>query len=136
MYRKQTLHTNTTKFFMHSQKEGKSIDQYITALRTLTRTCDFGDIRDSLIRDRIVLGVKNLQKSLEICRAEKLSTEQSHRMAADTSAVSSMDAVQCKMLEEEDDVVATQVATIRKGQFWDLVEVDQKIACTRCDRKH
>ena len=29
------------KFFMSSQKEGKSRDQYVTALRTLTRTRDF-----------------------------------------------------------------------------------------------
>ena len=42
------------KFFTRTQQdlEGESIDHYVAALRTLAHTCDFRDIRDSLIRDR------------------------------------------------------------------------------------
>ena len=41
----------------------------MTALRTLARTCDFRDIRDSLIRDRIVLGVVNPRLSRRLLAA-------------------------------------------------------------------
>ena len=57
------------KFFTRAQQEGESIDHYVTALRTLARTCDFRDIRDSLIRDRIVLGVVNPRLSRRLLAA-------------------------------------------------------------------
>ena len=69
--------------------KGESIDQYATELRTLASTCEFQDLRDGLVRDRIVGGIRNaalrecliriadlsLEKALDICRA----AEQSNR---------------------------------------------------------
>ena len=54
------------KFFTRSQHVGESIEQFANALRTLTKTCDFGTITDSLIRDRLICGVadKNLRERL------------------------------------------------------------------------
>ena len=37
--------------------QGKRIDQYFTELRTLERTCEFGGISESLVKDRLVCGV-------------------------------------------------------------------------------
>ena len=43
-----------------NQEENESIDVYVTALRTLTKTSKFCDcMNDSIIRDRIVLGILN-----------------------------------------------------------------------------
>ena len=43
-----------------NQQENQSIDAYVTALRTLAKTCKFCDcIHDSIIRDRIVLGIED-----------------------------------------------------------------------------
>ena len=45
-------------FNSRNQKENESIDVYVTTLRTLAKTCNFCDcMRDSIIRDRIVLGI-------------------------------------------------------------------------------
>ena len=44
-------------FNQRNQKEGERIDNYVSELKRLSLTCDFGDLRDSLIRDRIVGGV-------------------------------------------------------------------------------
>ena len=47
-------------FNRRNQEEQESIDAYVTVLRNLTKSCNFCDcMRDSLIRDRIVLGVNN-----------------------------------------------------------------------------
>ena len=137
------------KFFTRSQEEGESIDHYATALRTLARTCDFRDILDSLIRDRIVLGVgnprltrrllaaedPNLTKTLEICRAEEISAAQRRRMAADAPAVSNIDAVHSGMTDWEDDLVGTQLAAIRQGKPGGG-RGDAKTSCTRCGKIH
>uniref|UniRef100_A0A3P9HQ00 Gypsy retrotransposon integrase-like protein 1 n=1 Tax=Oryzias latipes TaxID=8090 RepID=A0A3P9HQ00_ORYLA len=44
------------KFFTHDQKQGVPFDQYLAELHTLSKTCEFGTLRDSLVRDRIVCG--------------------------------------------------------------------------------
>ena len=66
------------------------MDKYVTKLRTLVLTCEFGNLRDSMIRDRLVLGVRNghiqacllrttgltLVKALELCPAVEASERQ------------------------------------------------------------
>ena len=46
------------RFVFHSavQKSGESIDEFTLRLRRLAETCEFGDIKESLIRDRLVIG--------------------------------------------------------------------------------
>ncbi len=77
-------------FNTRSQHEGETIDHYVTDLRNKAKTCDFGTLNDSLIRDRIVCGIRNDQvrirllreKNLDlvtavgICRANELSSSQ------------------------------------------------------------
>ena len=46
------------KFFTHVQGS-KFIDVYITELKVVSKQCEFGDLGDSLIRDRIVCGIKS-----------------------------------------------------------------------------
>ena len=72
---------------MRSQKEGENIDQYVTELKNLAATCEYRDLRDELIRDRIVIGIKNnavrgrllreadltLSRTIEMCRADEAS---------------------------------------------------------------
>lgn len=48
------------KFFLREQKPDEKIDSYVTELRDLSSTCNFGDLTDSLIRDRVILGIKDL----------------------------------------------------------------------------
>lgn len=56
---------NRFKFFSRSQSEGETIDHFVTDLRKLAKLCEFKE-EDTLIRDRIVIGVRdqNLQERL------------------------------------------------------------------------
>ena len=47
------------RFNMRVQTEGESVDNFITDLYTLAEFCDFSDLRDELIRDRIVVGIRD-----------------------------------------------------------------------------
>ena len=80
------------KFNQRNQEAGESFDAYLTALRNMTESCNFCTcpvMSDSLIRDRIVLGIRNedsrkrllqerkldLKKCIDICRtSESAST--------------------------------------------------------------
>ena len=44
-------------FNNRNQESGESFDAYLTALRTLAKTCNFGLPTDELILDRIVFGI-------------------------------------------------------------------------------
>ena len=43
---------------MRVQQEGETVDAHVTALKTLAETCNFGQLQDDLLRDKIVIGIK------------------------------------------------------------------------------
>ncbi|XP_070550519.1 uncharacterized protein [Ptychodera flava] len=75
------------KFFTCSQGPDESIDHYVTELKNRSKSCTFGELTNSLIKDRVVRGVNNShvrerllretdldpQKPIEICRAAEQS---------------------------------------------------------------
>ena len=42
-----------------TQKPSETVDEYVVRLRQLANSCEFGDLKDSLIRDRIVIGTSD-----------------------------------------------------------------------------
>ena len=87
---REVLRTPEELFFSRSQESGECIDKYATVLRNMADNCEFRDFKDSLIRDRIVLGVTDnhvrerllrvpdltLEKALEISRAAEATQSQ------------------------------------------------------------
>ena len=81
-------------FNNRNQSQDENIDQYITALRALAKTCQFGALHEELLRDRVVCGVRDtavrkrllqepkltLQKCLDICRAAETTAKQVESM--------------------------------------------------------
>ena len=73
------------KFFTYNQTNGQAIDEYVTELKSRSRHCEFGILKESLIRDRIVAGIQDanvrerllretdlsLDKAISICRASE-----------------------------------------------------------------
>ena len=56
------------KFNMRSQKEGEPVDSFITDLYAPVEFCNFGNLRDELIRDRlaVVSSINNCQRSYKL----------------------------------------------------------------------
>ena len=63
------------KFFSRAQESGETIDQYVTVLRRLSETCEFETLKNSLIKDRIVLGVNNTKVRERLLRVQDLTLE-------------------------------------------------------------
>ena len=77
------------QFNRRNQESGESIDEYMSVLRNMAKTCGFCDcMRELLIMDRILLGILDdktreellsthdltLVKAIEICRARETAT--------------------------------------------------------------
>ena len=61
------------KFNKREQKEDESIDTYVTALKELIRSCSYGDLSDSLLRDRIVIGISDNTVKKSLLQKRKLT---------------------------------------------------------------
>ena len=61
-------------FNRRNQEENESIDQYVTVLRKLAQTCNFCScLQDSLIRDRLVLGIRDESIRKKLLQEKKLN---------------------------------------------------------------
>ncbi|KAL1480529.1 hypothetical protein MTO96_050945 [Rhipicephalus appendiculatus] len=62
------------------QDEGEPMTDFLTALYTLAERCDYGDLKDELIRNRIVVGVRDRKLSTKLQLEQDLTLEkaQSH----------------------------------------------------------
>ena len=41
------------------QKEGEKADEYIAALYNLVKTCKYGELQEEMLRDRLVVGIRD-----------------------------------------------------------------------------
>ena len=47
------------KFNQRIQQEGESVESFITDLYALSETCNYGELTNEMIRDRIVVGIRD-----------------------------------------------------------------------------
>ncbi|XP_048590510.1 uncharacterized protein LOC125573783 [Nematostella vectensis] len=65
-------------FNQRNQKEGERMDNFVSELKRLSLTCEFGTLRDSLIRDRIVGGVLSNELRGELLKKPDLTLQSAH----------------------------------------------------------
>lgn len=68
-------------FNCRKQKCGETIDDYVTDLKTLSQNCEYGQIKDSLIRDNLILGINNNHLRENMLRDPDLTLEKTIQMA-------------------------------------------------------
>ena len=81
----------------NKRDENQNESAYATALRTLAKACNFGQLENDLIRDRIVMGVRDestrkkllqvakftLSQSIDICRSYETTFKQLESLKAE-----------------------------------------------------
>ncbi|KAL8581862.1 hypothetical protein ACOMHN_010236 [Nucella lapillus] len=61
-------------FNQRKQEEGETFEQFYSAARNLSKTCDFCEnCRDSMIRDKIVLGIRDCNTQTELLKIRDLN---------------------------------------------------------------
>ncbi|XP_044756800.1 uncharacterized protein K02A2.6-like [Coccinella septempunctata] len=87
-------------FFTREMKENESVDEYVTQLKHLSLNCEFNNLNDSLIKDRLVLGIKDknvkdrllrtknldLIKAVEICKSAEVTHKQLEVLCSSNSS--------------------------------------------------
>ncbi|XP_046629996.1 uncharacterized protein LOC124310228 [Neodiprion virginianus] len=63
------------KFNSRFQEESESVDSFITALHALAEKCEYETLKDDLIRDRIVIGIKDARASERLQLTPNLTLE-------------------------------------------------------------
>lgn len=78
------------QFFKIVQQEDETFDEFLTKIKTQVKNCEFENLQDSLLKDKIVFGVKSdvvrekllnednldLQKAIVICRSSEQTSKQ------------------------------------------------------------
>lgn len=71
---------NRHLFFHRNQNVDETFDNFLTDLKKLSNDCSFGELQDSLIRDRIIGGIINRQLKDRLLREEDLTLEKCIRL--------------------------------------------------------
>ena len=123
------------KFNSRVQGVLETADQFITDLKLLSMDCEYGELREEMICDRLVVGVYSeevkekllqqpdltLQKATEIIKAIEGSKQHVKTIGSEHS----LNEVRCK----------TQKKQVAKQQH-KLKQADNSKECTKCGRKH
>ena len=75
------------RFNQRSQSEGESVEQFITSLYSLAENCDFAAMKEEMIRDRIVVGIRDSSLSERMQIDADLTLEKAKKMVRLREAV-------------------------------------------------
>ena len=147
--KKNTIYERA-KFNTRYQEEGEPVEAFITDLHKLAAKCEYGALHDQMIRDRIVVGIRNhalsekmqLEESLDLARATKLARENEAikkqqpglRDTADRKVKTELDDIQTKSHKPRKRLPVQH----RSGPPRSATTQPQKHnkGCTRCGNHH
>ncbi len=75
------------KFNQRNQAEGESAEQYITALYSLVDNCNYGALKEEMLRDRLVVGIKDKTMSQKLQMMADLTLEKAKKEIRQKEAV-------------------------------------------------
>ena len=75
------------KFNRRKQDEGESVDDFITSLYGLVEHCNYGALKGEMIRDRLVVGVRDASLSLKLQMDSELTLEKAVSIARQSETI-------------------------------------------------
>lgn len=105
---KKNLTIERHKFFTRNQQEHETVDQYAFDLNKLATSCEFEKLKDDLIKDRLICGLREdtlrerllrvpdltLKKTLDMCTVAEISRAQASTVKSEQSEASTIHAVE------------------------------------------
>ena len=119
------------KFNTTVQELGESIDTYLSSLRTLAKICNYDALEDSLIRDRMVIGIRDESTRKKLLQQSKLTL----KVCVDICRANEQTEQRIKaMKQEEVSVVRKQNKRVNKSNS--TGKVVRFGECKFCGREH
>ncbi|XP_050064587.1 uncharacterized protein LOC126553473 [Aphis gossypii] len=128
------------KFNIREQKVGETFGEYLSALRKLSENCNFGTMKDRLIRDRLVAGIvdKKLQEKFlseaDLTLERVIDLTKKYQAAKDQKQLMNNTAVEEKSImklgKQQNKQFKQGLSNAKK------VTVKQIENCSRCGKTH
>ena len=133
------------------QDAGESIDHYITDIIKLAEHCQYGELKDDLIRDKLVSGIRddkvrekllgvkdlNLEKTIETLRISQAIKDMASHIADEPTATSTVNAVGQKKLKDKETRELTKDKEQRGHNQKNLRNFTPSFkVCKYCGKKH
>ena len=96
-------------FFLRKQLEDEPVDKWVTELKRLSQTCEFGVLRDDLIKDAIVLGVSDSVVKERLLREKALTLQK----AKDLCKVAESSKLHLKNIGTRESVLSVDAARVQ-----------------------
>ena len=141
IYERYVFHTRV-------QREEEQFDSFVTDLRLMSKTCEFENLRDSLIRDRVVVGIRDSRLKEKMLRDPGLTLER----AVDVCKANEAAQAQMKVLMGSNPDDSSAVQAVKKGRSktgkpkhagndrWEKSKAQQDgqnaYLCKRCGKTH
>jgi len=93
-----------TKFNSHRQQDGETVDQFVIALHTLAENCSYGQLREEMIRDWLVVGLWHMQVSMKLQLDPELTLKRAVTAACQSEAVKHQQTVVRGMVDQSPNV--------------------------------
>ena len=84
---RQNVIFERARFNRRTQQADESVEQFITSLYTLAENCAYGDLKSEMIRDRIVVGIRDRPLSERLQLDAELTLEKAKTMVRQREAV-------------------------------------------------
>ncbi|XP_036002862.1 uncharacterized protein K02A2.6-like [Fundulus heteroclitus] len=119
------------KFHTHSRKQGVSVPAFVAELRALSEHCEFGDVLNDMLRDRLVCGINDDSIQRRLLSEAKLTYKKALEIAQamETATNNTKDIQQARGGAPQSDTVH-HVTKEKKGKQQKSVE------CYRCGGPH
>ena len=69
------------------QGQSETAEQFITSLYSLAENCEYGELKDQMIRDRIIVGIRDQSQSVRLQMDPRLTLEKAKVLVRQCEAV-------------------------------------------------
>ena len=124
------------RYVLHSRKQlqGEPIEQFVTDLKLKAQTCQFDSLKDSMIRDRLVLGIASSRVRERLLKEDNLDIEKAIKICQAAEATER----QIQSLSKDKVAPVSEVNYCQKGrrQQWTPPRHKAGTKCKYCDTTH
>ena len=120
------------RFNCRVQEHEESVEQFITSLYSLSENCQYGELKDEMICDRIVVGIRDSTLSERLQMDETLTLDKAKKMVRQREAVKEQQNVLKQGEETSLDFVKSDNRNTRINPS--QRQAIREAKCTRCGR--
>ncbi|KAK7096049.1 hypothetical protein V1264_005395 [Littorina saxatilis] len=122
-------------FHHRNQDDDENIDSYVQSLRKLAKTCGFGDQEDRMLRDKMVLGIKDVRSREKLLEVRGLTLKLAVEMckAAEAAQIQTKDIANPK---QEQEATVHKVSQHKGHSHKEKASRQTNHKCIKCGKTH